>query len=62
VRATCPSPGTAELLSWSPTKPYKLEDVNEGPAQAATAVFRHGNRYVRMTVTCSGGVPSADVS
>ncbi len=58
VRATCPSPGTAHLLSWSATKPYKVDQISEGPASAAVAVFKHGNRRARMTVTCTGGVPS----
>jgi serine/threonine-protein kinase len=55
VRATCSSPSTPDLLSWSATKPYKVNDVDEG---AAAVVFKHGNRLVRMSVTCSGGVPS----
>jgi serine/threonine-protein kinase len=59
VRATCPSPSTAELLSWSAVKPYKVKDVDAGPGSNAVATFRHGNNVVRMTVTCSGGVPSA---
>jgi tRNA A-37 threonylcarbamoyl transferase component Bud32 len=58
VRAICPSATTAELLSWTPTKPYKVDDVNPGPGSAPTVVFRHGNRLVQMTVTCSAGVPS----
>jgi serine/threonine-protein kinase len=59
VRATCPSASTAQLLSWSATKPYKVNEVDEGPASSALAVFKHGNRLVRMTVTCSDGVPSS---
>jgi serine/threonine-protein kinase len=58
VRATCPSATTAQLLSWTPTKPYKVNDVTPGPAAAPAVVFRHGNRLVQMTVTCSAGVPS----
>jgi serine/threonine-protein kinase len=58
VRATCPSSSTAELLSWSATKPYKVNDVDQGPAASTAVVFKHGNRLVRMAVTCSGGVPS----
>ncbi|MEU8229018.1 protein kinase [Actinoplanes sp. NPDC048967] len=60
VRATCPSASTVKLLSWSPTKPYKVNDVDEGPGSSAYAVFKHGNDLVRLTVTCSGGIPSAD--
>jgi serine/threonine-protein kinase len=58
VRATCAGPSTAQLLSWSATKPYKVNEVDEGPAASPAVVFKHGNRLVRMTVTCSGGVPS----
>ncbi|MCA2213170.1 serine/threonine-protein kinase [Jidongwangia harbinensis] len=62
VRATCTSSGSARLLSWSASKPYKVQEVDEGPADVARAVFRHGNRYVRMAVTCNDGVPSADTT
>ncbi|MGW4944232.1 serine/threonine-protein kinase [Actinoplanes sp. NPDC004185] len=62
VRATCPSASTAKLLSYSANKPYKVNDVDEGPGSSAYAVFKHGNNLVRLTVTCSGGIPSADES
>jgi serine/threonine protein kinase len=58
VRATCPTAGTAELLSWTAVKPYRVQEVDAGPASAAAAVFKHGNQSVRMTVTCADGVPS----
>ena len=58
VVATCPSATTAELRSWSATKPYKVNDVNAGPATAAVVTFKHGNRRVMMTVTCTAGTPS----
>ncbi|MDP9794257.1 serine/threonine-protein kinase [Catenuloplanes nepalensis] len=59
VEATCTGSGQAQLLSYTPIKPYKTQSVAAGPADAAEIVFRHGNRYVTMTVTCAGGVPSA---
>ena len=59
VRATCTSDSTAKLVSWSATKPYKVNDVDAGPGSNAVAEFKHGNRLVRMTVTCSDGVPSS---
>lgn len=59
VRATCTSLVTAKLLSWTPTKPYKVDDVEEGPSVTTRVVFKHGNDRVRMTVTCIAGVPSA---
>jgi hypothetical protein len=59
VVATCTPDGLAQLLSWTPTKPYKVDRVDAGPASAAIAVFRHGNDTVQMTITCASGVPSA---
>jgi serine/threonine-protein kinase len=59
VQATCTSGDEAKLLSWTPTKPYKLKDVDPGPATAASAEFKHGNRTSTITVTCTGGIPSA---
>ncbi|MBE1491301.1 serine/threonine-protein kinase [Plantactinospora soyae] len=60
VRATCTPDGDARLLSWAATRPYKVEQVDAGPATAATAAFRHGNRVVQMTITCTDGVPSTE--
>jgi predicted Ser/Thr protein kinase len=59
VRATCPATDTAQILSWTATKPYKVieGDQEAGPSPAVS--FKHGNTQVTMTVTCSGGVPSA---
>jgi hypothetical protein len=59
VRATCPSPGTAQLLSWTAQKPYKAREVDAGPAAATSVTFKHGKDLITMTVTCSGGVPTA---
>jgi serine/threonine-protein kinase len=62
VRATCPAADTAQILSWAATKPYKVVegDSEAGPAPAVS--FKHGNRNLTMTVTCSRGVPSATSS
>jgi serine/threonine-protein kinase len=60
VQATCTSDGDARLLSWAAIQPYKVEQVEAGPAAAATAAFRHGNRNVHMTITCADGVPSTE--
>jgi serine/threonine-protein kinase len=59
VRATCPSADTAQILSWTATKPYKVVegDTEAGPSPAVS--FKHGNRQLTMTVTCNRGVPSA---
>ena len=58
VEATCPSASTAQLLSWSPIGEFKVKRVEQGPRAKALAVFKHGKIRVRMTVTCSDGVPS----
>jgi serine/threonine protein kinase len=62
VQATCTRDGPARLLSWTPTKPYKVERVEPGPALQATAAFRHGNTIVQMTITCAQGAPSATIT
>jgi serine/threonine-protein kinase len=59
VRATCPSGDTAQILSWSPVKPYKVDRVVAGPAAAPAVTFKQHGTRITMTVTCSGGVPSA---
>ncbi|WP_412737233.1 protein kinase domain-containing protein [Krasilnikovia sp. MM14-A1259] len=61
VEASC-ADGQARLVSWSPVKPYKVDGVDAGPADAATIVFKHGNQRITMTVTCRNGSPSAAVS
>jgi serine/threonine-protein kinase len=59
VRATCPAPAIAHLLSWMPKKSYHVESVSPGPAAVTTVVFLHGKEDgVRMTITCRGGVPA----
>ncbi|GIE31025.1 hypothetical protein Ait01nite_040700 [Actinoplanes italicus] len=62
VVATCPSPVTAELLSWTATRPYRLDSVDPGPAAAPAVTFRQGNRAVTVTVTCDDGTPEAEVA
>jgi serine/threonine-protein kinase len=61
VSAACTAT-TARLTSWTPSKPYKLEQVSAGPAAQVFAVFRHGNTLVQMTVTCPGGEPTGSTS
>jgi serine/threonine-protein kinase len=61
VRATCPSPRTAEVLDYSATRPYQVEAADTGPGSAPYVLFKRGNETVEMVITCSGGVPSADV-
>jgi eukaryotic-like serine/threonine-protein kinase len=58
VRATCPSASTAQILSSTATKPYKVSDTDPGPGAAPSVTFKHGNTLVTMTVTCSAGKPT----
>ncbi|GAA4250127.1 hypothetical protein GCM10022255_037180 [Dactylosporangium darangshiense] len=59
VQAECTPSGEAHLLQWTAARPYRAEQADPGPAASASVEFRHGNRTVRVVVTCSGGVPSA---
>ncbi|MET3423899.1 serine/threonine-protein kinase [Actinoplanes tereljensis] len=58
IRAICPEPSTAEILSWGTTKPYKVDDTDIGPAEEPSVTFRHGNTFVKMTVSCAGSEPT----
>jgi tRNA A-37 threonylcarbamoyl transferase component Bud32 len=62
VRATCPEPGTAQIRSATPADKYKIQASDLGPGAAPSVTFKHGNRVVTMTVTCSASVPSATVT
>jgi hypothetical protein len=62
VTAACTRTDLAELLSWRPTRPYTLDEVNPGPATEAAAVFRRGTEIVRMAVVCTDGTPSHTVT
>jgi eukaryotic-like serine/threonine-protein kinase len=57
VRAVCPAPATAHLLSWTAKKSYRVDSVNPGPAAVTSVVFAHGSGGIRMIITCHGGVP-----
>jgi len=59
VRATCPGAGTAQILSWAATKPYKVSQGDREAGPSPSVSFKHGARQLTMTVTCSDGVPSA---
>jgi serine/threonine-protein kinase len=58
VVATCQAAG-AYLNSWSPQQGYEVGDVFRGPAASASVQFESRTAEVTMTVSCSGGVPSA---
>jgi len=62
VRATCPSPGRAQILSYSAIEPYQVRRAILGPGAAPRVVFRAGSTRVIMIVTCDGGVPSATIN
>ncbi|HEY7273410.1 MAG TPA: serine/threonine-protein kinase [Actinoplanes sp.] len=57
VRAVCPKPSTAHLLSWKAKKPYRVGSVDPGPAAVTSVVFVHDPEGIKMTITCRGGVP-----
>ncbi|MFB9414403.1 serine/threonine-protein kinase [Dactylosporangium matsuzakiense] len=59
VTAECTADNQAHVTSSSPTRPYKVDDQQPGPASSATVTFRHGNTRVTVTVTCSNGTPTA---
>jgi len=62
IRATCPSPSIAEIVSSTAAETWRVENSGTGPAQAAFVTFRHGIVRVTMTVTCDGWEPSVTQS
>ncbi|MCY1144996.1 protein kinase [Actinoplanes sp. Pm04-4] len=62
LTATCPSPSTAEILSYSPSKTFKVQSADPGPGPAATVTFKHGKATTTMTVTCDAGRPAASTT
>ena len=58
VEARCDSGGKAVLLSWTPTAPYQVQRVDEGPALTAAVVFQKTGGRIRMTVTCFANTPT----
>jgi serine/threonine-protein kinase len=60
VEATCPGPGRAQLVSWTPEEPYKVKKVVPGPAAQTSVTFKHGGDRVIMTVTCHAGIPTSE--
>jgi hypothetical protein len=62
IQATCPGADTAQILSWTATKPYKLSEWDKEAGPSPVVSFKHGNTRVTMTVTCDNGVPSAAVT
>jgi hypothetical protein len=58
IVARC-SAGDVTLLSWSPAQGYRTDDVEPGPATAATVKFKADRTEVWVTVTCVAGEPTA---
>ena len=58
VVAGC-QPEGAYLVSWSPAQGYEANLKIRGPAANAKVTFADPHKTVTMTVSCSGGVPSA---
>jgi hypothetical protein len=58
VVARCAA-GQATLLSWSPAQGYRTDEVNRGPAAAASVRFKADRTELTVTVTCAGDEPQA---
>ena len=61
VVASCAAAG-AYLVSWSPQQGFAASHVLRGPVAKAKVTFSSSRRVVTMTVTCSGGTPSATIT
>ncbi|WP_230884500.1 hypothetical protein [Planomonospora sp. ID82291] len=59
VTAACDA-GRALLLSWTPAPGHGVEEVERGPAPAASVVFESDDRTTTVTVTCPSGAPAAE--
>ena len=57
VDATCPSPRTAEIVSYEPRKPFRVAS-----ASAVAVTFKHGKETVTMTVSCEAGEPAVSTT
>jgi hypothetical protein len=58
VEASCPSPGTAQILSYEARKPFRVASADEGPSSSPSVTFKRGSETTTMTVTCEGGRPA----
>jgi hypothetical protein len=61
VVTSCEAAG-AYLVSWSPQQGFAASHVLRGPVAKAKVTFSSSRRVVTMTVTCSGGTPSATIT
>jgi serine/threonine-protein kinase len=62
IRAACTASGLAQLLSWSPIRPYRVGRVDPGPASTAVAAFTRGKQTIDMTVACRGTTATVTTS
>jgi hypothetical protein len=51
----------AYLVSWSPERGYRADDIRRGPAEVVSVKFVATRTEVELSVRCVGGVPSARV-
>ncbi len=58
LEATCPSAGTAQILSYEARRPFKVAEADEGPSSSPSVTFKRGNEVTTMTVSCSEGRPT----
>ena len=61
VVAGC-QPAGAYLVSWIPAQGYAARWWVRGPAATAEVTFAGSRKVVTMTISCSGGVPSASTT
>ena len=59
VRARCPAAETAQILSWTATRPYKVVQGDQEAGPSPSVSFKHGSTQLTMTVTCTDNMPSA---
>ncbi|MEU9245311.1 hypothetical protein [Streptomyces sp. NPDC048385] len=52
----------AYLASWSPAQGYEVRSVFRGPSRVASVTFAASRTLVVLRVSCSSGIPTAQVS
>lgn len=53
--------GKARLVSWSPGRDFKVDEVNRGPDDEVKVEFDGPDDDVKLKVHCAGGVPQGEV-
>jgi hypothetical protein len=58
VNARCDG-GRVTIMAWTPAQGYQADDLDRGPAVAATLTFKSDRLEYAVTVTCEAGAPVA---